>query len=114
MRNSEAWLLFLILHCIALARQASYIRLFGEMPGIVHASAEQCRYRKLLRSLKRQMLRHEHSDEGPRRYAREIWNGLSQAQWNRFLNRYEAEGRVLGNWLYLPDVEIGGQDTLIQ
>ena len=95
--------------------QASLVHTtIGKMPGIVHASAEQCRYRRLLRSLKRQMLRHEHSDEGPRRYAREIWNGLSQAQRKRFLNRYEAEGRVLGNWLYLPDVEIGGQDTLIQ
>ena len=82
------------------------------MAGLVHADAERRRYRNLIKSLRRQLHRHQHSDEGPRRYAREIWDGLSREARKRFLDRYEAEGRVLGNWLYLPDVEIGGQEAL--
>jgi hypothetical protein len=84
----------------------------GEMAK-THANPQTRRYVNLLKSLKRQIHKHQHSDEGDRRYARELWDGLRGKARQRFLDRYEAEGRKLGNWLYLPNVEIGGQEALV-
>ena len=68
------------------------------------------KYANLTKSLKRQMHKHQRSDGrstlGPRT--------LGWPERQRFLDRYEAEGRKLGNWLYSPDVEIGGQEALVQ
>ena len=85
----------------------------GEMAK-THAEPQKRRCVNLMKSLKRHMHKHQHSDKGDRRYARELWDGLRGEARLRFLDRYEAEGRRLGNWLYLPNVEIGGQEALAQ
>ena len=78
-----------------------------------HANPQTRRYVNLLKSLKRQIHKHQHSDEGDRRYARELWDGLRGKARQRILNRYKAEGRKLGEWLHLPNSEIGGQEALV-
>ena len=86
----------------------------AEMAKIRPDPQVQGKYANLTKSLQQQIHKRQRSDEGDRRYARKLWDGLRGKARQRFLDRYEAEGRKLGNWLCLPNVEIGGQEALVQ
>lgn len=67
---------------------------------------ERRRYCRLLSHLWRRQFRHA-EDTMHRVFARELYDGFTAGEKNMFFDRYELEGKVLGDWLYDFNIEIG-------